>query len=814
MDDERGAAAAASAQAQAAAQAIAATATPNANQKETGADEHWAVIMKRLAPAGYKRSPAWQQKLIDRVAKQLTRRDSARTAKPHTNAVDLSALGVPTVTMEAMQADEARLASMANKTAAASRTLSPRGGGSSAAGAPAATATAAAPAALDAGGSDVDVSGLTLGQRKQVERQNAAHHYARLLQTEELQQQDLRADIKQVSDEIARLSRQAKGEAREASERKSRVRKQLDAIENRCTQLLTKASQTATENASVQLGVNDLRRDKMRQTALVDQLRASVAKMDEDIAFLDQTTRSALDAREKIRTRFYASQRDVTLEREAKQVHIDELVQRAAALDKEWEAVQAEVAEEEEDSRIHKYVEARHKRGELEYSDRLFGYLVNQVQGWNEEFERLREFTAMDMKFEPGSPHIIDEITSRFLEKERANTSLLSFLNEQSDAMSRLEEEQRSLAVKADELRHELDRAPERQRRRSSTGGRASAVYGGAGAEAEADGEEGAEGSAVVEGLLDSVCAYVERIGKAMWRSGTGPAVLDHECTLGTLEEWLRMLHARSLEMRQAAVVLAPHAEPKAASLLTRWCAAQPEVHHPPVEVIHQSLVRQAVRNGGDFDDEDDEVTSRLRARDSRSSPFDRVKVDRSRERHHIVDWAKRTRKATAERAALPSILGGSAATPSPSRRAGMMRASRSAPRLRQPELLDGGGSLGKSPLAERSTVAAREAASYTALHGSAPPERGTGEYGRASKSLALETSLSTPALRAGGQGGARTRSSPWSKGSGPASRTPNIRSVSKDAGGTMIYLLGKQRSSLSGPGVRTSATGERLTLG
>jgi hypothetical protein len=57
--------------------------------------------------------------------------------------------------------------------------------------------------------------------------------------------------------------------------------------------------------------------------------------------------------------------------------------------------------------------------------------LSPQTQGWDYEFERLQSFTRMESKFVPGQSHIVDEITSRFLEKERANASLLSFLHEQ-----------------------------------------------------------------------------------------------------------------------------------------------------------------------------------------------------------------------------------------------------------------------------------------------------------------------------------------------------------------------------------------------
>ena len=47
----------------------------------------------------------------------------------------------------------------------------------------------------------------------------------------------------------------------------------------------------------------------------------------------------------------------------------------------------------------------------------------------------------MDSKYTPGEGHIVDEITNRFLEKERANTSLLRYLHEQQAEMFDMDEE-------------------------------------------------------------------------------------------------------------------------------------------------------------------------------------------------------------------------------------------------------------------------------------------------------------------------------------------------------------------------------------
>ena len=76
-----------------------------------------------------------------------------------------------------------------------------------------------------------------------------------------------------------------------------------------------------------------------------------------------------------------------------------------------------ELDDAEENRRRRTYVVHRMRRGEMESAETRYGYLANQVKGWDNEFERLQEFTGMDQKFEPGAQGIVDEITERFKEK-------------------------------------------------------------------------------------------------------------------------------------------------------------------------------------------------------------------------------------------------------------------------------------------------------------------------------------------------------------------------------------------------------------
>ena len=48
----------------------------------SSSEDHWSVVLKKLAPQGYQKSPPWQQEIIERVVKQMTaRQKSARSTE-------------------------------------------------------------------------------------------------------------------------------------------------------------------------------------------------------------------------------------------------------------------------------------------------------------------------------------------------------------------------------------------------------------------------------------------------------------------------------------------------------------------------------------------------------------------------------------------------------------------------------------------------------------------------------------------------------------------------------------------------------------
>ena len=80
-------------------------------------EDHWAVVLKKLAPQGYHRSPAWQQEIIERVVKKMTVKraksecqlDSVASKEQLARTIDLAALGVSSEAAEVFRMEEQRI---------------------------------------------------------------------------------------------------------------------------------------------------------------------------------------------------------------------------------------------------------------------------------------------------------------------------------------------------------------------------------------------------------------------------------------------------------------------------------------------------------------------------------------------------------------------------------------------------------------------------------------------------------------------------------------------------------------------------------
>jgi hypothetical protein len=81
----------------------------------SSSEDHWSVVLKKLAPQGYQKSPQWQQEIIERVVKQMTKRSKDKrmpglSKEALARTIDLKALGVGPEAAEAFKAEEQRVA--------------------------------------------------------------------------------------------------------------------------------------------------------------------------------------------------------------------------------------------------------------------------------------------------------------------------------------------------------------------------------------------------------------------------------------------------------------------------------------------------------------------------------------------------------------------------------------------------------------------------------------------------------------------------------------------------------------------------------
>jgi len=754
---------------------------PRQRRAEGGSEDHWSVVLKKLAPQGYQKSPPWQQEIIERVVKQMTRRQkeskitSGLSKEALARTIDLQVLGISPEAAETFRAEEKRVASSMKQL----------------------------PGLQPANAAAVDTDAkpeMTALEKLIADRSNQVHFYIRAIQMEQLLEQDLEQDLRYLHEEVGAATTNEDFGRAKADSLRQRLQKQLGIVKKRCEALTMKASEIASDNSNVRLMIDDLRKEKLTHREMIQRFKAKATKMDEDIAFLTHAAHAALDQREKVRGKFLMAQRDMQQEREQKLAVIAELVQRTNTLDDDWAAKQMQLAEDEEMRRREAFKKGRHLRSALEAAEVRFGFLTSQARGWESEFERLQAFTGMEKIFVPGQSQIVDEITNRYQVKERANTSLLRYLNEQQAEVRALEERQKALEEK-------------RERLAALMGTKAVGVGGGMTVEElheAASGEE--ERSKTLEELLGEACRLVSSGARNLWREGDGETpklVAEGKCNVQSLEKLLQAVERQVFSMYtvvQAATSKekGPPAIADAPLVLTDWFAREKvhKVAKVTVPEIHEALCQQAAqqRRGGELEDDDDEGEGEAARKEAeaKKSPFERKKVNKAQERQRIIDWA---RKRQASVLATQAQQGPTAAAVA----GNTVRMSASAPALRTN---NGGGGSGMPraapPPRREADSCALPAIGESAAHTAASHMGGThGGGGRASSSAdgLAEGGAGGPSPSACGGGAPPHGKQPKRtlKAAAQTASMPGLGSNSapKDLG-TVIYLLGTQSSSMN----------------
>jgi len=745
--------------------------------KSSATEDHWSTVLKKLAPAGYHKAPQWQQELISKVVKQMNRRqkgglppDSGVPKEQLQRTIDLTALGVSPEVAETFRLEEQRVSKAMRELPGPGNSVSP--------------------GTKDGGAMSV-TEGLSALEKLIADRSNQVHYYIRAIQMEQLLDQDLEADLKAMRDEVGTAVKDEQFGQSKAASSSLRLERQLLIVKKRCDALTVKASEIGSDNSNVRLNIDDLRKEKMSHREQLTRMKAKAEKMDADIAFLTHQAHAALDQREKVRGKFLMAQRDMMQEREQKLAVIAELVARANALDDDWAERQAQIADAEEQRRRQAYGSGRKRRELYESSKVRKDFLEAQSCGWESEFERLQAFTGMEAKFRPleKDSNVVQEITDRYAKNERANTSLLRYLNEQQAEISSLTEQQKGMQGRREELQALLGIVP--------------SGYGGGLTPESLLAAAAAEDARCnnVEALLEGCCGHVHTAYKALFRESSqmaanGPSgYAETKCTIKTLDRWLATLEKQLFDVYSTCQSLCqPDEEGHMAierppQVLSDWCQRD-KVHKVPkvtVPEIHDALCLQAAqqRRGGELEDDEEELGDEAK---KDHSPFQRTKVNKAQERQRIIEWARK-RQPQVQPQVKQAVETATAAGSGPSGLA-PVRTSASAPALRRhvPAGSSGGGAGSSNPSMSATSgtlpaIGESRAAACHSHHGTAQPPP-------APPALAA----ATPAMK--GSAGGRLRAA--ASASMPSfNKARSDASVPKDLG-TVIYLLGTQSNSMN----------------
>eukprot|EP00966_Prymnesium_polylepis_P088997 2059807-Prymnesium_polylepis.1 len=218
----------------------------------------------------------------------------------------------------------------------------------------------------------------------------------------------------------------------------------------------------------------------------------------------------------------------------------------------------------------------------------------------------------METKFEPGEPHIVDEITSRFKEKEATNTSLLAYQGEQQIEMNNLTDEIRETQARIADLKSQLDGKGHNDADKDKSV-----------EELEALKQEEDEKSELLVEQLQSAAAYFQAISQSLWRDGECP--IQEECTPSNIDLWLRAIEQRILQIHTACSAMGD--EQGMAPILAEWVKPKSKKLMATVPEIHEALLAQAAqqkKGGTDLEEDDDEEAERVKV--SQKSPFVPVK--------------------------------------------------------------------------------------------------------------------------------------------------------------------------------------------
>jgi len=260
-----------------------------------------------------------------------------------------------------------------------------------------------------------------------------------------------------------------------------------------------------------------------------------------DMAQQKQLCHKALDERERCVDQL----RHIREDSEQDQLHfmetLEHLKRESDALDRENRAAMQTLEMATEEAKRQQWTAMRSHRGHKERLEVRYGYLRSQLEGVDRDFRELQRIVGVH--FVPSQPESLQQIISKYVEKEGKIASLLKYSEQQNDEIH-------SLQVDQTEMQSLLDRCEGREGA-DAAGAKAAVTHDGEGAKPKDAHERMQEQFQETCGLLESMYRMAKCAG--------GQDLETKGCSSSTVSDFMSSIATRLDELTMVAGMMREH---------------------------------------------------------------------------------------------------------------------------------------------------------------------------------------------------------------------------------------------------------------
>ncbi|KAL1527505.1 hypothetical protein AB1Y20_008961 [Prymnesium parvum] len=461
--------------------------------------------------------------------------------------------------------------------------------------------------------------------------------YQTALSRETLLSEQYDKELSQVKESLAKL--QMKQPADKVHDMEVGALRTRGKLEKRCAFFECKLNELEKYNQKLMDLINGLRKQNDPHRQAEARMAEQSKKLAADMAQQKQLCHKALDERERCRDQL----RHIREDSEQDKVHfmetLEHLKRESDALDRQNRAAMQTLEKATEEAKRQQWCSMRSHRAHKERLEVRYGYLRSQLEGVDRDFRELQRIVGVH--FVPSQPESLQQIISKYVEKEGKIASLLKYSEQQNDEIH-------DLQVQIAEGEAVLERVG------GGDGGHASALKS---SDAPDESAKLEEAYAHSQRSFDSVCELLEGMFGAAKCEGTHD-LMTKRCSTSTVGEFMSAIASRLDELQLVAASLRDSSlgrgdKRKAHAVFDGFLqpslGAAAKAEEQAVEMVKRMLPSMSDQ-GPDQEGENDQQ-ERARAHDARKGNIDRHKRDES-----IAAWLERQQQLRGAVTARPTI--------------------------------------------------------------------------------------------------------------------------------------------------------------